>query len=104
MKLKVVDDIVVTLDYTLFVEDEMMESTADGDPIQFIQGIGQIIPGLENALYGLEVGAKKTILIQPEDAYGDYDSESIEVCRVGTRHVAAGALHERLRAATCDYR
>jgi FKBP-type peptidyl-prolyl cis-trans isomerase SlyD len=78
---KVQDQIVVTLDYTLIVEDEIMESTEDGEPIEFIQGIGQIIPGLEEALYGMKVGEKKTIEIQPEDAYGIYDPDSLEVAK-----------------------
>ncbi len=72
------DNFVVTLDYKLIVEDEMMESTEDGEPIKFIQGIGQIIPGLENALYGLKIGDQKTVVIQPEDGYGEYDPESLQ--------------------------
>lgn len=76
---KVQDNMVVTLDYTLIVEDEIMESTAESEPIEFIQGIGQIIPGLEEAVYGMEVGQKKTVEIQPEDAYGEYDPDSLEV-------------------------
>jgi len=72
------DNLVVTLDYKLIVEDEMLESTENGEPIKFIQGIGQIIPGLENALYGLKIGDQKTVVIQPEDAYGEYDPESLQ--------------------------
>ena len=78
MNKTVQDNLVVTLNYKLIVEDEMMESTEDGEPILFIQGIGQIIPGLENALYGMEVGDQKTVVIQPEDAYGEYDPESLQ--------------------------
>lgn len=75
------DNYVVTLDYTLIVEDEVMESTQDGEPIEFIQGIGQIIPGLEEALYGMKVGEGKTVVIEPDDAYGDYDPDSLQVAR-----------------------
>ena len=78
MSKTVQDNLVVTLDYKLIVEDEMLESTEDGEPILFIQGIGQIIPGLESALYGMEVGDQKTVVIQPEDAYGEYDPESLQ--------------------------
>jgi FKBP-type peptidyl-prolyl cis-trans isomerase SlyD len=78
---KVGDNHVVTLDYTLIVEEEILESTTDGEPIEFIQGIGQIIPGLENALYDLKVGEKKTVTIEPGEAYGDYDPESLEIVR-----------------------
>ncbi len=75
------DNLVVKLDYTLIVDEEIMESTDDGEPIEFIQGIGQIIPGLESALYGMKVGEKKTVVIEPEDAYGDYDEESLEIAQ-----------------------
>jgi FKBP-type peptidyl-prolyl cis-trans isomerase SlyD len=81
MDKKVEDNLVVTLDYTLIVEEEMLESTADGEPIQFIQGIGQIIPGLENALYGLRVGEEKTIVVEPAEAYGEYDPDSTEIAK-----------------------
>ena len=81
MSEKVQANLVVTLDYTLIVEDEILESTNDGEAIEFIQGIGQIIPGLENALYGLKVGEKKIVVIDPEDAYGVYDEESTQVVK-----------------------
>jgi len=75
------DNMVVTLDYTLLVDGEIMESTDDGEPIEFIQGIGQIIPGLESALYDMKVNEKKTVVIEPEEAYGDYDPESLEIAK-----------------------
>lgn len=75
------DDMVVILDYTLIVDEEILENTDDGEPIEFIQGIGQIIPGLESALYGMKAGEKKTVVIEPEDAYGDYDPESLEIAK-----------------------
>ena len=75
------DNMVVTLDYTLLVHEEIMESTDDGEPIEFIQGIGQIIPGLESALYEMKVSEKKTVVIEPEEAYGDYDPESLEIAK-----------------------
>lgn len=81
MSKTVEDQQVVTLDYTLIVDDEVMEKTDDSEPIEFIQGIGQIIPGLENALYGMEVGEEKTVVIEPDDAYGDYDPESLEIAK-----------------------
>jgi FKBP-type peptidyl-prolyl cis-trans isomerase SlyD len=79
---KVEDNLVVKLDYTLIIEDEIMESTDEAEPIEFIQGIGQIIPGLEEALYGMKVGEMKVVEIQPEDAYGEYDPDSLEVANI----------------------
>ncbi len=81
MSESVQDNMVVTLDYTLVVDDEILESTDDGKPIEFIQGIGQIIPGLESALYGMKVGEKKTVVIKPEEAYGDFDPDSLEIAK-----------------------
>ncbi len=81
MSKTVQDNLVVSLDYTLIVDEEVMESTDDGEPIEFVQGIGQIIPGLESALYGMKVGEKKTVVIEPENAYGDYDPDSLEIAK-----------------------
>ncbi len=52
-----------------------METRSNSGPIQFIQGHGNIIPGLENALEGLELGTENEILVKAADAYGQYDPE-----------------------------
>lgn len=70
------DNDVVSLKYTLYVEDEEMESTEEDKPIEFIQGLGQVIPGLEEGIYGLSVGDQKTIAVEAKDAYGEFDPES----------------------------
>jgi len=75
------DNMVVLLNYTLLADEEILESTEDGEPIEFIQGIGQVIPGLESALYGMKAGEKKTVVIEPDDAYGDFDPESLEIAK-----------------------
>ncbi len=76
MSKQVKDDMVVTLDYALIVDDEELESTKGSRPIQFIQGHGQIIPGLEEAIAGMEVGSSKTIHVKAEDAYGEIDPDA----------------------------
>lgn len=74
------DDIVVTLDYTLRLDDgEVVESTADDGPVEFIQGYGQVLSGLEEKLYGMRVGDEKELVITAEDGYGEYDPEAVEV-------------------------
>ena len=70
--------IIVKLEYTLQIEDELVESTEDDGPIEFLQGYGEIIPGLETALYGMVVGQEKEVTVDPEDGYGEYDSEAFE--------------------------
>ena len=93
---KVQDNLVVTLDYTLIVEDEILESTSDGEAIEFIQGFGQIIPGLENALYDMKIGEGKTVVIEPEEAYGIYDEDSTEIAKKEEIKVASGSYETYL--------
>ncbi|MGD8821503.1 MAG: peptidylprolyl isomerase [Anaerolineales bacterium] len=81
--LKVDDDLVVSLDYVLRVDDQEMDSSSeeDGGPVEFIQGAGEIISGLEEALYGLRIGEGKTIQIEPEAAYGHVDPEAVKTIK-----------------------
>lgn len=77
----VTDGLVVSLDYVLKVDGEVVDSTREegGAPIQFIQGAGQIIPGLERALDGMMIGESKKVLIPPADAYGEFDPDAYEM-------------------------
>jgi FKBP-type peptidyl-prolyl cis-trans isomerase SlyD len=72
------DDIVVSMDYKLKVDDEIVDSSEDTGPIQFLQGSGEIIPGLERELYGMMAGDRKQITVASEDAYGDVDPDEIQ--------------------------
>lgn len=79
-RLKVVDNIVVSLEYVLKLDDGQVVDRSDGDdPLEFLQGHGQIIPGLESSLYGMAAGEEKDVVVFPVDAYGDRDPENIEV-------------------------
>lgn len=71
------DNLVVTMDYELRIDGEVADTSEDGDPIVFLQGAGQIISGLEKAIYGLKAGDKKVITVQPQDGYGEIDPDSI---------------------------
>ena len=72
------DDLVVSLDYALYVDDELLETTRESKPIEFIQGVGQIISGLEDALYGMEIGESKRVELAPDQAYGDSDPDGVQ--------------------------
>src|SRR5690606_3679411 len=65
------------MDYELRIDGEVADTSEDGDPIVFLQGAGQIISGLEKAIYGLKAGDKKVITVQPQDGYGEIDTDSI---------------------------
>jgi FKBP-type peptidyl-prolyl cis-trans isomerase SlyD len=64
-------DIVVTMDYTLEVNGKEI----DKGPIQFIQGYGNIIPGLEKELEGMTLGDDKEVFVKAKDAYGEYNPD-----------------------------
>lgn len=72
----VADNVVVSLEYKLTVGGEIVDSTDDSDPLEFLQGHKNIIPGLEKELYGMSIGDKKTVLVSAKDAYGELDSEA----------------------------
>lgn len=69
----VTDNVIVALDYTLTVEGSVVDTSEGDEPIRFIQGQGQIIPGLEQALYGMELGESKNVVVPPKDGYGEED-------------------------------
>ena len=54
--LHVADDMMVSLEYTLRLDDGGVVDSSNGEPLAFIQGQGRIIPGLEQALYGMGIG------------------------------------------------
>ena len=63
---------VVTMHYTLKDEQgETIDSSQGHEPLAYIQGIGNIIPGLEDALEGKTKGDKLEVTIAPEDGYGE---------------------------------
>lgn len=72
------DDLVVSLAYTLTSEGKIVETATADDPLDYLHGAENIVPGLESALTGKRVGDKFTITLAPEDAYGDYDEEDTE--------------------------
>jgi FKBP-type peptidyl-prolyl cis-trans isomerase SlyD len=73
------DNVVVTMNYSLSIDGEVVDSSEgeDNDPIIFLQGAGQIISGLEKSIYGLKIGDKKSVTVDPKDGYGEIDPESI---------------------------
>jgi FKBP-type peptidyl-prolyl cis-trans isomerase SlyD len=69
-------DKVVSMEYTLHVDNEEIDSSKGQDPLQFLVGHGNIISGLEREMMGMKVGESKDVVIQPADAYGEFDEEA----------------------------
>ena len=74
-------DAMVTIHYTLKDESgEVLDSSKGRDPLNFIQGSGQIIPGMEKALEGRAAGDEFSIVVEPEEGYGVRDESFL--CKV----------------------
>ena len=74
--LKVADGQVIEMEYTLKVDGELIDTSAEHGPIEFIQGLGNIVPGLEKNLYGMAVGESKTVVVTAVDGYGEMDNQA----------------------------
>jgi FKBP-type peptidyl-prolyl cis-trans isomerase SlyD len=70
------DGQVVSMDYTLLVDGKVMDASEKGEPLEFIQGEGHIIPGLESAIYGMAVGDTKKVVVTAKEGYGELDDEA----------------------------
>jgi FKBP-type peptidyl-prolyl cis-trans isomerase SlyD len=70
------NDMVVSMEYTLQVDGEQIDSSEGQDPLQFLVGYGNIISGLEREMMGMKVGESKDVTVQPGDAYGEFDEEA----------------------------
>jgi FKBP-type peptidyl-prolyl cis-trans isomerase SlyD len=69
--LDVAEDRVVTLEYTVRLEDgRLIDSTGHCGPIAIMVGAGQLFPALEDAIRGMRAGETRELRIAPEDAYG----------------------------------
>jgi len=70
------DGVVVSIEYTLHVDGELLDKSEDQGPLQFLAGHGNIIPGLESEMRGMKIGESKDVVVQPADGYGEFDDEA----------------------------
>jgi FKBP-type peptidyl-prolyl cis-trans isomerase SlyD len=71
---------VVSMEYQVMEADtkNVVDSNVGQDPLEFIIGKGQIIPGLESELMKLDAGEKADVIVAPENAYGEYNEEAVQ--------------------------
>jgi len=74
---QVADNLVVSMSYSLSVAGEAIDATQEGETLQFIQGYGSIITGLERAIHGMHLGENRTIQVPAGEAYGHYDPQQV---------------------------
>lgn len=74
--MKIADGALVTLDVTLYDAQGNLLEQSDG-PLVYLHGHEDIFPRIEEALEGLEPGARTELQLEPEEAFGDYDPEMV---------------------------
>lgn len=71
-------DKVIKIDYTLKDSDgETIDSSEESEPLVYLHGKGNLIPGLEKQLEGKKEGDKLSCVVGPADAYGEYDENLV---------------------------
>lgn len=77
--MQITDNAVVNIHYTLTNDaGDVLDSSAGREPLAYLHGQHQIIPGLENALVGKSAGDELNVTIAPEDAYGLRVEEAVQ--------------------------
>ena len=78
--MQIADNKVVSINYTLTDNtNNVIDSSEGGEPLAYLHGASNIIPGLEIALGGKTVGDKLKVTVLPEEAYGVRDEALLQV-------------------------
>lgn len=72
---------VIGIEYTLKDANsgEQLDSNVGAAPLEFVTGKGQIIPGLETKLTEMSENDKADVMVEPKDAYGEFNEEAVQV-------------------------
>lgn len=92
------NDKVVTMHYTLRdKEDNVLDQSVGGEPLAYLHGHRNIIPGLETQLSQKQTGDKLKVHVTPAEGYGEYDPEKkfqIDRRQLGDVHIEPGMALE----------
>ena len=79
-ELRIGPDKEVTLHFALKLENgDVVDTTFDKQPATFKVGDGNLLPGFEAALYGFKAGDKRSLQIEPENAFGQPNPQNVQV-------------------------
>ena len=72
--MQIAENTFVSIEYILKDESgSIIDQSAGRGPLSYVQGRGEVVPGLERALEGKRAGDELSVSLIPEDAYGVYD-------------------------------
>jgi FKBP-type peptidyl-prolyl cis-trans isomerase SlyD len=76
--LAIAPDTVVTLSYVLFDErGEAVDRAGEDEPLSYVHGYAQIVPGLERHVEGLHAGDRREFTLLADEAFGDRDEDAV---------------------------
>lgn len=79
MNLQIQTGTSVTLHFSLALENgHIVDSNFEGNPATFSVGDGNLLPGFESSLLGLEVGDEREFIIPPENAFGQHNTQNVQ--------------------------
>ena len=77
--MQIAKNTVVSIDYTLTdPQGKVLDSSSGKQPLQYLHGVGGLIPGLEKELGGKKAGDQFKATIAPEEAYGQRDTAMVQ--------------------------
>ena len=78
--MQIADRCVAYFHYTLTNDaGEVLDSSNGRDPLPYLHGKGNIVPGLEKALLGKKTGDKLDVVVAPEEGYGPHVESLVQV-------------------------
>ncbi|MBV9344505.1 MAG: peptidylprolyl isomerase [Gammaproteobacteria bacterium] len=102
--MSIAPDHVVSIHYTLRNDaGEVLDRSADEEPLTYLHGHGNLIPGLERALAGKQPGDSLQVRVEPDEGYGSYDERLVQrVPRRALKGIQNLRLGMRLQAQTAE--
>ncbi|MCF6185961.1 MAG: peptidylprolyl isomerase [Desulfobulbaceae bacterium] len=109
----ITDETIVSIEYTLTLESgEILESSTAQEPLTYTHGSGELMPGLEEMLTGMQEGGERNGTLPPEKGYGPYNPEALieiprdhlppEAWNEGARLQAAGPKGEQIEGVVSE--
>lgn len=78
----ITQDSVVQLHYRVSEAQDLIEDSANGEPMLYLHGHQNMLPAIEQALAGKAAGDELTLVVAPKDAYGERDENAIQSVQV----------------------
>ena len=80
MQEKIQDGSQVKMHFSLMLEDQtVIDTNFDREPVCFFIGDGNLLPGFEKALIGMQTNQEGTFEIEPKEAFGQHNNQNVQI-------------------------